>query len=228
MISNQSGLVRNGRSSAEDGQLAVQTLYYENYRLLLAADAPRTQTASRPGSRRILRQPNGSEATVRRRNRNVNREACGPTAMPEIRKIATSGIRIRCANSAASVPTARISPHDSSVCWAIRIEADGSMLRSISRRAGCCAFSDAGSPDYGPTQEPPRFVDRTATRIDHGSIVPAKRQPRGNTDSCDNPALTIHQVALKLPVVSIGSTAEVFRGPETSTMMSYLISRGHP
>src|ERR1700719_1746967 len=145
--------------------------------------------------------------------------------MPAIRKIATSGIRIRCANSAASVPTARISPHDSSVCWAIRIEADGSMLRSISRREGCGASSDAGSPDYGPTQEPPRFVDRTVMRIDHGSTVSAKRRISKNTACCDNLALTVHQVAWKLPVVSIGSRPprRLLEGPETSLMMSYLL-----
>src|SRR5215475_5962985 len=50
--------------------------------------------------------------------------------MPAMRKTATSGILIFCATKAASVPTARISPHESSVCWAIAVE-DASMDSSI-------------------------------------------------------------------------------------------------
>src|SRR6516164_11531890 len=56
---------------------------------------------------------------------------CGPSAIPASRKIATSGIRIRCATNAASVPTARISPQESSVCLAISIELDAANARSV-------------------------------------------------------------------------------------------------
>src|SRR5262249_44117555 len=55
---------------------------------------------------------------------------CGPSRMPAMRKTATSGILIFCATKAASVPTARISPHESSVCWAIADE-EASMDSSI-------------------------------------------------------------------------------------------------
>src|SRR6201989_1379481 len=56
----------------------------------------------------------------------ISPSASGPTAMPATRKMATSGILIFCAAKAASVPIARISPQDSSVCWATSIEAEGS------------------------------------------------------------------------------------------------------
>src|SRR5438105_223228 len=52
--------------------------------------------------------------------------ACGPIAMPVSRNTATSGIRIFCATRLASVPIARISPHDSSVSFATSMEADAS------------------------------------------------------------------------------------------------------
>ncbi len=45
-------------------------------------------------------------------------------AMPTIRNSATSGILIFCARKAVTVPIARISPQDSSVCWAISMEED--------------------------------------------------------------------------------------------------------
>src|SRR5260370_39727210 len=57
--------------------------------------------------------------------------ACGPTAMPARRKIATSGILILCANSAASVPTARMSPQESRVCFAISMEEEASTAASF-------------------------------------------------------------------------------------------------
>src|SRR6185312_2683797 len=56
--------------------------------------------------------------------------ACGPSTMPTIRNTATSGILIFCATKAASVPTARISPQESRVCWAIAAE-DASIENSI-------------------------------------------------------------------------------------------------
>ena len=52
--------------------------------------------------------------------------ACGPIAMPVTRNTATSGILIFCATKPPSVPIARISPHDSSVCLATSIEAEAS------------------------------------------------------------------------------------------------------
>src|ERR1700694_914438 len=55
--------------------------------------------------------------------------ACGPIAIPTMRNTATSGILIFCANRPARVPTARISPHESSVCLAISREADVSTPR---------------------------------------------------------------------------------------------------
>src|SRR5258708_39085626 len=54
--------------------------------------------------------------------------ACGPIVMPVTRNTATSGIRIFCATRLARVPIARIRPHDSSVCFAISMEADASKL----------------------------------------------------------------------------------------------------
>src|SRR5580704_13139486 len=64
--------------------------------------------------------------------------ACGPIAIPATRNTATSGILIFCASSPASVPIASISPHDSSVCFAISMEADASIvgLPSLTGR-GC-------------------------------------------------------------------------------------------
>src|SRR5690349_23328778 len=74
--------------------------------------------------------------------------ACGPSAMPAIRKIATSGTLIFCATNAASVPIARISPQESSVCWAIAAEA--SMPASIQRLEPGC---NVGHGDIGLLQE---------------------------------------------------------------------------
>src|ERR1700744_6390678 len=48
-------------------------------------------------------------------------ETSGPSAIPATRNTATSGTRIFCANSPARVPTARMRPHDSSVCRAMSI-----------------------------------------------------------------------------------------------------------
>src|ERR1700675_854641 len=64
--------------------------------------------------------------------------ACGPIAMRVTRNTATSGILIFCASRLASVPIARMSPQDSSVCFAISMEADASNalpLRKIGRRS---------------------------------------------------------------------------------------------
>ena len=44
--------------------------------------------------------------------------------MPATRNTATSGILIFCASRLATVPIARMRPHESSVCLAISIEAD--------------------------------------------------------------------------------------------------------
>src|SRR5215468_6250856 len=63
--------------------------------------------------------------------------ACGPSAMPATRKIATSGTPIFCATKAASVPIARTRPQASSVCWAMAIEADDSICRLFQRLHPC-------------------------------------------------------------------------------------------
>src|SRR6185312_13634373 len=68
--------------------------------------------------------------------------ACGPSAMPASRNTATSGTLIFCATKAASVPIARISPQASNVCWAMVIEAVGSIGRSIQRLQPCRNFGD--------------------------------------------------------------------------------------
>ena len=57
---------------------------------------------------------------------------CGPSAIPASRKIATSGILIRCASKVESVPIARIKPQDNRVCRAISIEEDAS-IRKLGR-----------------------------------------------------------------------------------------------
>src|ERR1700681_4071215 len=54
--------------------------------------------------------------------------ACGPIARPVTRNTATSGILIFCASRPATVPIARISPQESSVCFAISIDVDASNL----------------------------------------------------------------------------------------------------
>src|SRR6266403_2488765 len=50
--------------------------------------------------------------------------ACGPIAIPAMRNTATSGILTRRASRAATVPMVRMSPHESSTCFAISMEAD--------------------------------------------------------------------------------------------------------
>src|SRR6266403_2584652 len=56
--------------------------------------------------------------------------ACGPIAIPAMRNTTTSGILIFWASRAATVPIARIRPHESSVCFAISRDADASMAVS--------------------------------------------------------------------------------------------------
>src|SRR5215470_14572392 len=67
--------------------------------------------------------------------------ACGPSAMPAIRKIATSGMRIFWATNAASVPIARMRPQESRVCCAIALE-DASIESSTQRLQPGCNFAD--------------------------------------------------------------------------------------
>src|SRR6201994_1013437 len=68
--------------------------------------------------------------------------ACGPSAIPASRNIATSGTPIFCATKAASVPIARISPQASSVCWAIAMGVGASIKRLVQRLQLCRNFSD--------------------------------------------------------------------------------------
>src|ERR1700761_7092224 len=69
-------------------------------------------------------------------------DTCGPSAMPAIRKIATSGTPIFCATKAASVPTARISPQARRVCCAMAMELDASIEASIQPLQPRRDFSD--------------------------------------------------------------------------------------
>src|SRR5882724_5795952 len=59
--------------------------------------------------------------------------ACGPIAIPVTRNTATSGILIFCATKPATVPIARIMPHDNNVCLAISMEAEVSKIISSDR-----------------------------------------------------------------------------------------------
>jgi hypothetical protein len=52
----------------------------------------------------------------------INPSACGPITMPTIGNSATSGILALWANRPATVPIARMTPQESSVCFAISIE----------------------------------------------------------------------------------------------------------
>src|SRR3977135_1910190 len=70
--------------------------------------------------------------------------ACGPIAMPVTRNTATSGILIFCASRLASVPIAKMRPHDSSVCFAISMEAEASKLVQRLQPAGDIARCDVG------------------------------------------------------------------------------------
>src|SRR5215471_10835999 len=53
----------------------------------------------------------------------IRPKAWGPISMPASRNTATSGILVFCANSPATVPTARMRPPDINVCFAISTEA---------------------------------------------------------------------------------------------------------
>src|ERR1700761_9620361 len=77
--------------------------------------------------------------------------AWGPSARPASRKTATSGILIFCATKAASVPTARISPHDSSVCWAIAAEEAASIRDLVQPLQPAC---DLSHRDIGLVEQP--------------------------------------------------------------------------
>src|SRR5260370_30353719 len=52
--------------------------------------------------------------------------ACGPIAIPAMRNTATSGILILCASSPVTVPMVRMSPHESSTCFAVSMEVGAS------------------------------------------------------------------------------------------------------
>src|ERR1700677_480309 len=84
--------------------------------------------------------------------------ARGPIARPATRNTATSGIRIFCASSAATVPIARTRPNASSVCLAISREAEVSNLAlpsaasdDLLQRPQPCA--DVAGGDIGPRQQ---------------------------------------------------------------------------
>src|SRR5215471_9193563 len=111
----------------------------------------------------------------------IRTSACGPITIPATRKIATSGILILCATNAASVPIARISPHDSSVCWATSIEGDDSMLAimrsEMERRNRDCADSTAAAHTSAVLAPPDSLaqkipVTRTARLFPDGSAQP--------------------------------------------------------
>src|SRR4030081_2324981 len=59
--------------------------------------------------------------------------ACGPIAIPVTRNTATSGILIFCATKPATVPIARIMPHDSNVCLATSMEVEASKIIPFDR-----------------------------------------------------------------------------------------------
>src|SRR5216684_3834138 len=61
----------------------------------------------------------------------INPSASGPTSMPTMRNSATSGIFIFWANRPVMTPMARMSPQESSVCFAISIEADPGNLPTL-------------------------------------------------------------------------------------------------
>src|SRR5580704_5562991 len=85
--------------------------------------------------------------------------ACGPIAMPATRNTATSGTRIFCASSAATVPIARTRPNASSVCLAISMEAEVSngrlpVGRSYRLIQGSQPCADLAGGDIGLRQQP--------------------------------------------------------------------------
>ena len=76
----------------------------------------------------------------------IKPKACGPIIIPATRNTATSGIFVFCANSPATVPTARMSPPAISVCLAISTEAGWSnCFLPIDREIFCDAQQVEGN-----------------------------------------------------------------------------------
>src|SRR5215813_13950080 len=88
----------------------------------------------------------------------ISPSASGPTSMPTMRNTATSGIFIFCASKPVMVPRARMSPQDSSVCFAISIEVDANSF-APRRRGGSSTLRDQrprGVVEQLVDREPPR------------------------------------------------------------------------